>query len=153
VYENAFMVKGEGNFHDWYSSYDNAWILKLKESNFNVNKLGELLKETGIVATTRYTRFQQHGRYTRADVFETGMLKYSGDYNNDSSGWRRALREALGGAVELLSAAEAISRVSCKLEPVGVEQQGLLDILNASCLLALRMANCDVLGAVGEEEV
>jgi hypothetical protein len=149
VYEHPFMVKEEIDFKDWYSPYDGAWFMKIDESKFNVHELGELLKETGIVATRSYTRWE-HGRGRKGRnvcVFATGLLKCSGDYYNDC--WRNALREALGNAVKLMSPDETIERVSCELEPVGSEQHALLLILKASSVLDLQMAN----NMIGEEEV
>jgi hypothetical protein len=142
-------LKEEIAFKDWYSTYHGAWIVKIDESNFNVDKLGELLKETGIVAIKSYTRWEPtRVRYPFVDVFATGLLKCSGDCYKDC--WRAALREAMVITVELMSPAETIERVSCKLEPVGAEQHALLFILKASSVLALQWANDDM---IAEEEV
>ena len=146
VYHHAFMVKDFGDSFrmHWYSMYDDAWIVKIDQSNVDP----DLVKDTGLVSTPNYIRFQlRGGRSTNVSVFETGLFKYSGKYKDDC--WRHALREAMGDAVELMSPNETIKRVSCKFEPVSSEQHPVSLILQESSVLALQRAN----NMIGEEEV
>jgi hypothetical protein len=142
VYNHAFMVKEEGTFKDWFSMYNNAWIVKIDQPNVDQ----DLMKAIGLVPTRDHIRYRPSSRGT-INVFEKGLFMYSGEYKDDC--WRHALREAMGDAVELMSPNETLWRVSCKFEPVSSEQHPVSLILQESSLLALQRAN----NMIGEEEV